>query len=138
MPDTPERADPPETAQDHGAREQPAEPQVPLTIKLPPSAITFGDGTAVISIAASLGDLIEKARRTGRDEVLETIQLSDDVMQALLERGGRYGPYLALAEACELNSALVSSLASSLNLTPHDVNKAHLLALAWAQNVAAE
>ena len=71
------------------------------------------------------------------EEVLANIQLSDDVVAALLTRSGKYGPYLALAEACELNSNLVSPLAASLNLTPLDVNKAHLSALAWAQNVAA-
>ena len=70
-------------------------------------------------------------------EVLDTIQLSDEVVAALLTRGGLYGPYLALAEACELNSNLVASLAASLKLNPADVNKAHLQALAWAQNVAA-
>jgi EAL and modified HD-GYP domain-containing signal transduction protein len=31
----------------------------------------------------------------------------------------------------------VASLAASLDISPHDVNKAHLSALAWAQNVAA-
>ena len=69
-------------------------------------------------------------------EVLDTIQLPDEVVRALLTRGGKYGPYLALAEACELNSNLVASLAKSLNITPLDVNKAHLSALAWAQNVS--
>jgi c-di-GMP-related signal transduction protein len=68
-------------------------------------------------------------------EVLETIQLPDEVVAALLTRGGMYGPYLALAEACELNSNLVASLAASLGISPADVNKAHLSALAWAQNV---
>lgn len=68
-------------------------------------------------------------------EVLETIQLSDDVVEALMTRGGMYGPYLALAEACELNPMLVGSLASSLQISPEEVNKAHLQALAWAQNI---
>jgi EAL and modified HD-GYP domain-containing signal transduction protein len=70
-------------------------------------------------------------------EVLETIQLPDEVVRALLTRGGMYGPYLALAEACELNSNLVSSLAASLDISPEEVNKMHLQALAWAQNVTA-
>ena len=70
-------------------------------------------------------------------EVLANIQLSDDVLAALLTRGGKYGPYLALAEACELNSDLVASLAATLKLSPEDVNTAHLSALAWAQTVAA-
>ena len=70
-------------------------------------------------------------------EVLNTIQLPDDVVQALISRGGAYGQYLALAEACELNSTLVGNLASSLHISPTDVNKAHLSALAWAQKVSA-
>ncbi|MDT1893268.1 histidine kinase, partial [Acinetobacter baumannii] len=53
-------------------------------------------------------------------------------------RAGRYGPYLALAEACELNSNLVASLAESLDILPTEVNQAHLSALAWAQSVAVE
>lgn len=68
-------------------------------------------------------------------EVLETIQLPDEVVSALLTRGGMYGPYLALAEACELNSTLVSSLAASLEIDPVDVNRMHLQAIAWAQSV---
>ena len=70
-------------------------------------------------------------------EVLDTIQLPDEVVRALLTRAGKYGPYLALAEACELNSNLVASLARMLNITPLEVNKAHLSALAWAQSVSA-
>ncbi|RJG15081.1 HDOD domain-containing protein [Massilia cavernae] len=70
-------------------------------------------------------------------EVLDTIPLPDEVVRALLTRGGSYGPYLALAEACELNSNLVASLASSLDISPEDVNRMHLQALAWAQNVTA-
>ncbi|MGH8855838.1 MAG: EAL and HDOD domain-containing protein [Telluria sp.] len=70
-------------------------------------------------------------------EVLETVALPDEVVKALIGREGKYGPYLALAEACELNSNLVASLAASLDLSPLDVNKAHLSALAWAQSVAA-
>jgi EAL and modified HD-GYP domain-containing signal transduction protein len=70
-------------------------------------------------------------------EVLETVPLPEEVVKALLGREGIYGPYLALAEACELNSNLVASLAASLDISPHDVNKAHLSALAWAQSVAA-
>jgi c-di-GMP-related signal transduction protein len=68
-------------------------------------------------------------------DVLATIQLSDDVVQALVAREGIYGQYLALAEACELNSTLVGTLAASLEISPTDVNIAHLSALAWAQNI---
>jgi c-di-GMP-related signal transduction protein len=86
---------------------------------------------------AGMFSLLDRLLGLSMREVLDTIQLPDEVVRALLTRGGKYGPYLALAEACELNSNLVASLANSLKISPVDVNKAHLSALAWAQNVGA-
>jgi EAL and modified HD-GYP domain-containing signal transduction protein len=85
---------------------------------------------------AGLFSLLDRLLGLPMKEVLDTVMLPDEVVRALLTRGGVYGPYLALAEACELNSNLVASLAQSLGISPEDVNKAHLSALAWAQNVA--
>lgn len=96
----------------------------------------LGKSEAENIFVAGMFSLLDRLLGIPMQEVLEAIQLSDDVVAALLTRGGKYGPYLALAEACELNSALVASLAASLNLTPLDVNKAHLSALCWAQNLA--
>jgi len=84
---------------------------------------------------AGMFSLLDRLLGLPMQEVLETIQLSDEVVKALLTRGGKYGPFLALAEACELNSNLVSSLAAAVSLTPEEVNKAHLSALAWTQDV---
>jgi EAL and modified HD-GYP domain-containing signal transduction protein len=86
---------------------------------------------------AGMFSLLDRLLGLPMKEVLDTVGLPDEVVRALLTRGGQYGPYLALAEACELNSDLVASLAASLGVSPEDVNKAHLSALAWAQNVAA-
>jgi EAL and modified HD-GYP domain-containing signal transduction protein len=86
---------------------------------------------------AGMFSLLDRLLGLPMKEVLDTVLLPDEVVRALLTRGGVYGPYLALAEACELNSNLVSTLAASIGLSPEDVNKAHLSALAWAQNVAA-
>jgi EAL and modified HD-GYP domain-containing signal transduction protein len=86
---------------------------------------------------AGMFSLLDRLLGLPMKEVLDTVGLPDEVVRALLTRGGVYGPYLALAEACELNSNLVASLAASLGISPEDVNKAHLSALAWAQNVAA-
>jgi EAL and modified HD-GYP domain-containing signal transduction protein len=97
----------------------------------------LGKSEAENIFVAGMFSLLDRLLGIPMREVLEAIQLSDDVVAALLTRGGKYGPYLALAEACELNSDLVASLAASLKLSPEDVNKAHLSALAWAQNVAA-
>lgn len=86
---------------------------------------------------AGVFSLLDRLLGLSMQQVLATVQLPADVVQALLTRDGLYGPYLALAEACELNSTLVSSLAESLDLSPLQVNQAHLSALAWAQSVAA-
>ena len=85
---------------------------------------------------AGMFSLLDRLLGLPMKDVLDTIQLPDAVVRALLTRGGVYGPYLALAEACELNSHLVASLAASLGISPIDVNKAHLSALAWAQNIS--
>jgi len=86
---------------------------------------------------AGMFSLLDRLLGLPMQEVLDTIQLPEQVVRALLSRDGTYGPYLALAEACELNSNLVASLSASLDISPLDVNKAHLSALAWAQNLAA-
>jgi c-di-GMP-related signal transduction protein len=97
----------------------------------------LGKAEAENVFVAGMFSLLDRLLGISMKEVLETIQLSEDVQQALLTRGGKYGPYLALAEACELNSNLVASLAASLDLSPADINKAHLSALAWTQNISA-
>jgi hypothetical protein len=52
----------------------PEDPLVPVAFKLPPNAVTGSDAVMVIEIAASLRDLLETARRTGRDETLEVLK----------------------------------------------------------------
>lgn len=85
---------------------------------------------------AGMFSLLDRLLGIPMTEVLAAIQLPESVVQALVSREGIYGPYLALAEACELNSMLVHSLAESLKISPDDVNKAHLSALVWAKNMA--
>jgi EAL and modified HD-GYP domain-containing signal transduction protein len=95
----------------------------------------LGKADAENIFVAGMFSLLDRLLGMPMEEVLAGIQLSDDVVAALMSRSGKYGPYLALAEACELNSNLVSSLAASLGLSPTDVNRAHLEALAWTQSV---
>jgi EAL and modified HD-GYP domain-containing signal transduction protein len=97
----------------------------------------LGRGEGEQLFVAGMFSLLDRLLGLPMEEVLETIPLPDEVVKALLGREGRYGPCLALAEACELNSSLVASLAQALDISPLDVNKAHLSALAWAQSVAA-
>ncbi|MFZ6656112.1 EAL and HDOD domain-containing protein [Undibacterium sp. TJN19] len=85
---------------------------------------------------AGMFSLLDRLLGIPMEEVLSTIQLPEVVTEALISRGGVYGPFLALAEACELNSMLVGSLAESLKITPSDLNAAHMAALVWAKNVA--
>jgi EAL and modified HD-GYP domain-containing signal transduction protein len=105
-----------------------------LTELLGAKALARGEGENLF--VAGMFSLLDRLLGLPMQEVLDTIQLPDEVVAALLDRGGRYGPYLALAEACELSSNLVVSLAKSLDIKPMEVNKAHLSAIAWAQNVA--
>ena len=95
----------------------------------------LGKADAENIFVAGMFSLLDRLLGMPMKDVLAEIQLNEEVVKALLSRGGKYGPYLALAEACELNSNLVSSLADSLSLSAEDVNKAHLSALAWTQNV---
>ena len=85
---------------------------------------------------AGMFSLLDRLLGLSMEEVLSSIQLPDAVTEALISRSGVYGPYLALAEACELNSMLVGSLAETLRISPIEVNKAHLSALVWAKNIA--
>lgn len=85
---------------------------------------------------AGMFSLLDRLLGIPMEEVLSTIQLPEAVVDALVSRSGNYGPFLALAEACELNSMLVSSIAETLKVSPVDVNKAHLSALVWAKNIS--
>ena len=96
----------------------------------------LGKSEAEQVFVAGMFSLLDRLLGMSMEEVLGSIQLSDEVIEALLTRSGRYGPYLALAEACELNSDLVAALAIALKLSPEQINRAHLCALAWAQHVA--
>lgn len=84
---------------------------------------------------AGMFSLLDRLLGLPMEEVLEKIQLSEPVTQALLSREGVYGPFLALAEACELNSTDLESMATSLCIGTKEVNQAQLAALAWSQTL---
>ncbi|MEO8599581.1 MAG: HDOD domain-containing protein [bacterium] len=81
--------------------------------------------------------LLDRLLGISMDEVLAKIQVSEAISNALLSRTGAYGPFLALAEACELNANLVAALASPYHFSAADINHAHLSALAWVKNLPA-
>ncbi|MBV8666672.1 MAG: HDOD domain-containing protein [Burkholderiaceae bacterium] len=85
---------------------------------------------------AGMFSLLDRLLGVPMADLLENVQLSEPVTQALLAREGMYGPFLALAEACEFgNNEQIGELADSLFISPVQVNEAHLAALAWAQSL---
>lgn len=84
---------------------------------------------------AGMFSMLDKLLGMPMEDVLEKVQLSGAVSEALLTRGGIYGPFLAMAEACEVHSPKLDSMAMSLCMNPGQVSKAHLSALVWAQNL---
>jgi len=70
------------------------------------------------------------------EQVLDKIQLSEPVVEALLNREGVYGPFLQLTEACEgADSERILELAELLQLDASKVNKCHMSALAWTETL---
>jgi EAL and modified HD-GYP domain-containing signal transduction protein len=72
------------------------------------------------------------------DQVLEAISLPQTVTDALLHRTGPLAPFLKLTLACEdVDDVAFAENATALQLTGHQVNWAHLQALAWAEQLGA-
>ncbi|MBP6006720.1 MAG: HDOD domain-containing protein [Rhodoferax sp.] len=70
------------------------------------------------------------------DKVLESISLPQNVVDALLHRTGPLAPFLKLTLACEdVDDIAFAENAMALQLTDHQVNWAHLQALAWAEQL---
>lgn len=67
-------------------------------------------------------------------EVLAQISLPQPVQEALNSHHAVFTPFLALITACEQDEADATVLADNLNLTPSQVNQAHMAAIAWAQD----
>ncbi len=72
-------------------------------------------------------------------QALALLALPDTVTQAVLDNSGPFAPFLALAKACETNDdQAFADLALQLKLSNHQINLAHLQALAWADSLAQE
>ena len=84
---------------------------------------------------AGMFSMLDRLLGQPMDEVLAQIPLSEALCEALLSRTGMYGPFLALAESCEQTDGGSAALADALFLNADQVNRAHLAALAWAQNL---
>ncbi|MCB1979976.1 MAG: HDOD domain-containing protein [Burkholderiaceae bacterium] len=73
------------------------------------------------------------------DKALNSVALPESVVDALLHDRGIFAPFLALAKACESgDEAAFAHNAEQLQLSNHQVNWAHLQALAWADSLGGE
>lgn len=80
--------------------------------------------------------LLDAILKMPMDQVLEKIQLPETVTEALLTRGGVYGPFLQLTEACEeADNKRILELADLLQYDAEKVNECHMAALAWAETL---
>jgi EAL and modified HD-GYP domain-containing signal transduction protein len=69
-------------------------------------------------------------------QVLDSISLPQTVTDALLNGTGLLAPFLKLTLACEnVDDAAFAEYTNALQLTDHQVNWAHLQALAWAESL---
>lgn len=83
-----------------------------------------------------LFSLLDILLQTSLTHILEHIQLSEPITQALLQQQGPYAPYLALAVASEsFDSETASNLAASLNISTEQLNRNLVDALIWAQEL---
>ena len=90
------------------------------------------DNLFIVGIFSLLDAMLEMPM----DKVLEKLTLPENISDALLHREGIYGPFLALAEACEsADIQRIQYLAASLAIDPNAVNEAHLKALAWVEEL---
>lgn len=71
------------------------------------------------------------------DQALNSIALPQPVVDALLHRTGVYAPFLDLVLACESgDEEAFARNSDALHLSNHQVNWAHLQALAWADTLS--
>jgi EAL and modified HD-GYP domain-containing signal transduction protein len=70
------------------------------------------------------------------DKILETMSLPEKISDALLGRGGVYGPFLELAVACEgEDGEAIAAQSGMLGLSAAALNQAQLNALAFAETI---
>lgn len=96
--------------------------------KLPPEE---SENAFVVGVFSLLDTMLGQPMKM----VIDTIALPQPVIDALLHRKGIFAPFLALTLACEnCDAASFADAADALNLSNHQVNWAHLHALAWAED----
>ncbi len=70
--------------------------------------------------------------------LMEQLHLAESITDALLTRGGLFGPILTVAEGVEGDaSPTLESTVADLQLSTAQVNRFHLEAIAWAEQITA-
>jgi c-di-GMP-related signal transduction protein len=92
-----------------------------------------GDSAFVVGIFSLLDTMLG----IPLPEALHLLSLPPAVLEALEQGSGPYGALLALAKACEgEDDAIFAAAAAALPFSNHQINMAHMDALAWADELA--
>ncbi len=90
------------------------------------------------AFVAGVFSLLDAMTGVPLPRALDDLPLPDAVRDVLLSRHGVLAPFLELAQACEAaDDAAFARAAGTLQLSSHQVNMAHLEALAWAEELLA-
>jgi c-di-GMP-related signal transduction protein len=88
------------------------------------------------AFVAGVFSLLDTMLGVPMDKAISAITLPDTVTDALLHNKGPLAPFLELTIACEqVDDANFARVADALKLSNHQVNWAHLQALAWAETM---
>lgn len=80
--------------------------------------------------------MLDQMFDTPMEKLIEKLDVPDSIVEALIGRQGRYGPFLALAEAYENEDAeQVTLLVESLAIGLDGLGKARLDAISWAEAI---
>lgn len=86
-----------------------------------------------------LFSMLDVALKVPLAAAIRPLNLAAPMTQALLERNGPFGPYLALADACEKGCAEdICRYAVMLGLTTSKVSARQLEAISWVAEIAAQ
>lgn len=101
-----------------------------LTMEMLPAEET--DNAFVVGVFSLLDTILGMPM----EQALSSIALPQSVVDALLHKQGVYAPFLELVLACETgDEEAFARNCEALHLSNHQVNWAHLQALAWADNL---
>ncbi|MFA5243245.1 MAG: EAL domain-containing protein [Sulfuricella sp.] len=90
------------------------------------------DNLFIVGIFSLLDAMLEMPM----NEIMEKLYLPEAICDALLTKQGMYGPFLALTIACEdADPGKIEAIAASMAMEPEKINKAHLDALAWVEQL---